>query len=423
MNTFILSKLPPYAGIAEPEQTGLSVDECASFIVRFAAIKKRTVQMFAARMTGIPEWELKAATGRWMWEDATHYQDLERRVLELRSTRASIDKVLSYQLGDFLTEILHSPDSLVLCVGLFDVLSPAFCEAVENYLLKTNSLVDHPSVRVLKVILAEEQERLSMGKRFVDALAEAEGGSEIRRDWKNHFSDFLNGAGGILGNQPVSVQSLQPRAMEEFRMEREFKRDDRFATTIAKVSPEKFQGDDLRNMMWARSQEMTAAEMVATVIYEWENLPTDAIVDLTRHCWDEVRHSLFGQAALEQENIPFASVPNWVGYAKHTLPAPPPKRYAHLAIATEAGSMAYPGGKRGEWEFCKDKAKHPLMALYQDFDWADEVTHVNYGRKWLVEYHFKGDRLSARKVADETMLERKAFYSQFGDVDKLSSGY
>ena len=74
--------------------------------------------------------------------------------------------------------------------------------------------------------------------------------------------------------------------------------------------------------------------------------------------------------------------------------------------------MKYPGGKRGEWEFCRD-AGHPLMTNFQDFDWADEVTHVGYGRKWLIDYYCKGDREEARKLADETMVERKAYYAQF----------
>jgi hypothetical protein len=106
-----------------------------------------------------------------------------------------------------------------------------------------------------------------------------------------------------------------------------------------------------------------------------------------------------------------------VGYAKHTLPAPPQKRYSHLAIATEGGVMAYPGGKRGEWEWCKELAQHPLMTTYQDFDWADEVTHVRYGREWLVRFYCKGDRARAQTMADETVAERKAYYEQFTQTD------
>jgi hypothetical protein len=411
-----LDKLPAYTGLENVYQTGLAVEQCATYIARIAAVKKQGVQIAATRMTGTPEWELKASLGRWLWEDATHYRDLEKRLTELRSNKTAIDKVLAYPLGDLLMEILQSPGSLELCVGLFDVLSPAFCEALKYYISRTNALVDQPSVRILNGMLQEEEERLEVGREFVKALASVEKGKETREDWKQHFTAFLAAAGGILGEQPVPNPSHRPkpRAQEEYRLSREFKRDERFKTVVPKTPPKQFEGDDLRMMMWVRSQEMTAAEMMASVIAEWEDLPIDALVDLARHCWDEVRHSLFGCAALEANKTPPSTLSSWIGYAHHTLNVSPQKRYSHLAIATEAGSMAYPGGKRGEWEFCRDQAKHPLMSTFQDFDWADEVTHVNFGRRWLIDYYFKGDREAARKMADETSKERKDYYAKVG---------
>jgi hypothetical protein len=125
-----------------------------------------------------------------------------------------------------------------------------------------------------------------------------------------------------------------------------------------------------------------------------------------------VRHSLFGQAALAGEGIALESLPSWVGYAGHTMPFAPQKRYAHLAIATEAAMMKHPGGKRGEWEWCRDKAGHALMATFQDFDWADEVNHVKFGRDWLIGFFFGGDKAKAQAVADETVRDRLAYYAQ-----------
>jgi hypothetical protein len=75
--------------------------------------------------------------------------------------------------------------------------------------------------------------------------------------------------------------------------------------------------------------------------------------------------------------------------------------------------MAHPGGKRGEWEWCRDVAHHPLMTTYQDFDWADEVTHVAFGREWLIRFFCKGDRARAQAMADETVRERQSYYAQF----------
>lgn len=414
MKSPLPSILPDYTGITGVTRTGWSVDQCADFIARLAAVKRRCVEIAAARMTGTPEWEVKAALGRWMWEDATQYRDLEKRLTELRSGRAAIRKVLDFQLGDVLTEMLHAPDTLSLLAGWFDVLSPAYCDAIRSYLSGTQPLVDQPSVRILRTMLAEEEERLELGRQFLAVLGAGDKAA-VREDWRVHVAGFLAAAGGILGVDPLPPRGSRPkpRATEEYRMDREFRRDPRFQTTVPKRIPEGLGQNTVRTMMWVRAQEMTAAELMASVIHEWEDLPADALVDLTRHCWDEVRHALFGCCALAEEGIPHHSLLSWVGYAHHTLPAPPQKRYSHLAIATEAGAMAYPGGKRGEWEFCRDEAKHPLMTVFQDFDWADEVTHVNYGRKWLVEHFCKGNREEARRMADETVKERERYYAQF----------
>jgi uncharacterized ferritin-like protein (DUF455 family) len=84
--------------------------------------------------------------------------------------------------------------------------------------------------------------------------------------------------------------------------------------------------------------------------------------------------------------------------------------------------MADPGGKRGEWEWYRDLAQHPLMTLYQDFDWADEVAHVQYGREWLIRFFCKRERRRANKMADETVAERKAYYEQLANTNPEQVG-
>jgi hypothetical protein len=40
-------------------------------------------------------------------------------------------------------------------------------------------------------------------------------------------------------------------------------------------------------------------------------------------------------------------------------------------------------GKRFEWETAQ-AAHYPLSAVFQDYDWADEVLHARVGRDWYV---------------------------------------
>jgi hypothetical protein len=416
-----LDKLPRYGGISAVDRIGFSVEECARFVARFAAVKRQCVFIAAARMPDIKELELKAALAKSMWEDATHYQALETRVSELRSNKAAVLKQLDYELGDCLWEILHSPGSLELCVGLFEVLVPAFCAAIRRYIAETQPLVDSPTIRLLKGILLEEEERLMLGAKFVAALKEQKNGEIIAKEWRRHCEQFLMAARGVLGADtlPDKFSRPTPRASQSYRATHDFSRDERFTAIIPKIVPGAIRNDPLQTMMWIRREELCVAETVAAILYDWGNdLPTEAIVDLARQCWDETRHALFGQVALEQAGFPLQALESWVGFGMHALAESPQKAFAHLSLAIEAGAMAHPGGKRGEWEYCRDVAKHPLMATFQDFDWADEIAHVKYGRKWIIEYYFKGNREAARKLADDSVRDRTRFYEKYGVIDR-----
>ena len=159
----------------------------------------------------------------------------------------------------------------------------------------------------------------------------------------------------------------------------------------------------LINMMRVRQEEMTAAELIAGVIWQKQDQPWEFTHDLARHCWDEIRHALFGQAALEHEGI------DWMRYPQYTVDYDlnstrlPAAQYAWLSVGVEMGAMKR-SGKRAEYEFCRDEAKHSLMTQFQDYDWADEVTHAHLGRKWGSEL-FDGDLERARTIAEQALAE------------------
>ncbi|HTD87135.1 MAG TPA: hypothetical protein VK850_11210, partial [Candidatus Binatia bacterium] len=60
----------------------------------------------------------------------------------------------------------------------------------------------------------------------------------------------------------------------------------------------------------------------------------------------------------------------------------PIERHAVLYFI-EQGLMPK-NGKRFEWEVGQ-KSGNPLSALFQDYDWADEVLHAKIGRDWYLK--------------------------------------
>lgn len=224
---------------------------------------------------------------------------------------------------------------------------------------------------------------------------------------------YLDAAGGIAGNAaPLATPPPPPRSSQPFSISRESARDVAANTII----PKQFEPgtgdaarDDLLHKFWVRLVEMTAAETVATVIYEQQGMPWPFYHDLARHCWDETRHALFGQAAIESEGLDFRAMPQWVGYALHQMALEPMERYAHLATG-EARYMRYPPGARFDFEWMRDVGKHALFARYLDFDWADEVLHAQFGRRWIVQHQLGGDVKLAHQIKDMTDERRRDFY-------------
>lgn len=412
--------VPCFAGIDDVQRLGLAVETCAERVGRFGYVAKQLMWAQAGKMSTVANWEFKAALGRQLWESALHWGIWRDRIGELRGHEHLIERHAEGPLYDLFQELLHARDDAELAVGLYGVVLPAYRTALARYQAETNPLVDQPTVRAVRHVLLDLDDHLAFGQSVLATLTPS--GDPDLEAWRSHLQQYLEAAGGVDGTEPIrpTVDLPAPRSQGDYRLPTYFARDSRFQTTLPKSNPyrEEETYEHLLSKMWVRSQEMTAAELCATVLFEWDDLPYEGCVDLARHCWDETRHSLFGQAALEAQGIPLESLPSWVGYAQHTLPAPPPKRYSHLAIATEAGLMAHPGGKRGEWEWCRDVAQHPLMTTYQDFDWADEVTHVAFGREWLIRFFCKGDRARAQAMADETVRERQAYYAQFTQPDR-----
>ena len=74
---------------------------------------------------------MKGSLGLWLWQDAVNYQALEQRLRELRTHPSAVKKVLSFELGDVLIELLHAPGSLELLSGL-EILGAAELAAIKG---------------------------------------------------------------------------------------------------------------------------------------------------------------------------------------------------------------------------------------------------------------------------------------------------
>src|SRR5947208_11786256 len=122
------SNLPKLAGLgslADAMKPGLSVEECVRRLKRYHYAFKRLHQIFAARITAEPIYELKMGFSLHAHLCAEHVTALRRRVGEMREPPLGLDLVPDAHLEIFFDEILAAPTTEELILGLYEKALPA----------------------------------------------------------------------------------------------------------------------------------------------------------------------------------------------------------------------------------------------------------------------------------------------------------
>src|SRR5690348_9699149 len=115
--------LPPsLAGICSMQDAmkpGLSVEECVRRLKRYHYVFKRLHQIFTARITAEPLYELKMAFSLHAYLCAEHVSTLRKRVAEMREPPLGLETVPDANLELFFDEILGAPTTAELVIGLY----------------------------------------------------------------------------------------------------------------------------------------------------------------------------------------------------------------------------------------------------------------------------------------------------------------
>src|SRR6478672_7727274 len=150
--------LTPLAGLCsmtDAMKPGLSVEECVRRLKRYHYAFRRLHEILIARLTAEPIYELKMAFSLHAHLCAEHVQVLRARVAEMREPPLGLDVVPDTNLQVFFDEILCSPTTESLLVGIYDNALPALRQALGRHIAETNRMVDHPSIRLCRFALLE----------------------------------------------------------------------------------------------------------------------------------------------------------------------------------------------------------------------------------------------------------------------------
>ena len=410
--------IPTLAGVAtynEAAQPGLSVDDTVNRLIRYAWIAKRTMEVALYWLNPTPEWEIKEALSLHAYLAADHAQAYRVRVSEMRNPMPDMDKSPDPRLDHFFDEVLTAQTSAEKLTALYMVLKPAMLETYRDNDNRTNPLVDHPTRRILRHHIAEEEDAVAWGRAAVAAVGEA-------TEFAAHLSAYLSAAGGVAGEDDSAVELPPSRVTAPFRPDFFPRRDDRFEQQHNFIFPPhevaRTDGVSAKEktlaLMCKRTLEMDVPEAMARMIVEAPPQPWLFYVDMCRQLWDEARHAMMGSVYFENIGVDWKKeIPLHPGFAIR-LNQHMTATEAHAVLYTiEQSLMPANTGKKYEWKMA-DEAADPLAKTYQDFDWADEVLHVKIGREWGLSISGM-PRAEFQKLGSQKAVESEAVLEQYAD--------
>lgn len=381
--------LPPLAGLSSMEaaqQSEWSVDKSVAHLKRLHYMLRRLQQIFTARITAEPIYELKTAFSYHAYLCAEQVTSIRKRVGEMRQPPLGLEEVPHPALERYFDEVLAAPETVELVMGLYGKAIPAVLKSCEILICEAHPLADAPTVRLARLARFELGDIDAFGRQAVECLVDA-ARQDSMSDWLGTLDACWEAAdsepdGAAL---PAPVYSSQP-----YVYDRVPRRDERFIDPYnAGVNPEAFLYDESFSardktlmMFYKRIRELDVPEMMASILHEMPDQPWEFHSEMVRQLWDEARHAMMGEVGFAHLGIDWRQIPiNFTWSLNLNTQLTPQERHGVLFFI-EQGLMPKTG-KRYEWEV--GLASHdPLSGMFQDFDWADEVLHSQIGRRWYV---------------------------------------
>lgn len=343
--------IPALAGLCslnDATRIGFSVDENVNRLLRYQWIEKRLSEIAVARLTTIPEWEVKGALALHQWLDSEHADALRQRIREMRHPMPRIDVAPDVALEARLGAVADASTTAELLTRMRALRAELLADYQHHY-ERTNPLVDHPTRRMLRFIIIEEEEMLVWLDRAVGAQPDGKLENTFQPQRDARFGESYN-----FNFPPHNVYALPYVSADERNLA----------------------------LLCKRLLEMDVPEMMASFITERTDQPWEFYRDYKRQLWDEARHSMMGEVAFEARGVDWTQIPLNVSFAlRLNLYATPEERQL-LLYTIEQSLMPSETGKRYEYNTARE-AGDELSAHFHDYDWADEVLHAQIGRRWL----------------------------------------
>lgn len=378
---------------AHDKRADRMVGDTALILKRFHFLMRECVLAQAGWMPGTIHWETKLLLPEFLWQDALILTELRERVLELRYPERRIEEGPDEEVIHGWRDLLrNAPSSLAFARALSEAIKPYLRDGFNLYLETMDHLDDAPTLRILHRALEDITSQISsLHKAWDDAFAHfGQADLDQARTWASSVKAAL---ASFPSEKLISSKKsdFDPRdwnlpLSRPFAISRKGARDPRF--DYAKfpwpdsLVPSRGAGTGFNlqiRQAQAHLNEVWAAEMACAVIFDLgEEGPAEFLKEAARWCFDEIRHCRMG----------YQRFLHW-GFHKGEMPMGSFSYDAgeHLDAITRLGIIFYfettyintkSERTKSFSEFGDITSSHDM-----DFDWADELIHTYYGKKWL----------------------------------------
>ncbi len=383
------------------------VPDNAALLKRFYFFQRELVLMQAGWVPGMAHWGSKLLLPEFLWQDALIAGQLRARVLELRYPDSRVVPGADQPLLDLWRKFRDAPDSHAFVFGLAHAVKPALRQILADYLQATDHFDDGPSVRILEQALHDIDGQL---RRWVPILEESRRVNPESVAAADRWNAELT---RVLREPSTGAPSFDPQLAggKPFQISRTGVRDRRFPYVQIpwpdSLDPARGAGEGFElqiRQAQAHLNEIWATEMAAACIFDLaEEAPPDFLTDAARWCYDESRHCRMGMNRFQEWGFQLEEMPMG-SFSYDAGAATDPLTRLGIIFYFETTYIHTKSERKEKFADFGDRVSSHDM----DFDWADELIHTYYGKKWLKYFIEKrGDQRTPNDIkhAAETCVQ------------------
>ena len=351
------------------------------FLKNLADFQTELARIHAGFIPGLAVWEHRKEVPLFVFRSLRRVQDLRGRGRELGVSFADMHLSNAVAGREILDQLAAAPNIADMLQASMITVPAALVAAIDGYLKGNDNVYDLPSVPLLEADREDLKALRQWAESALPVIAERTGEKptpayqQAVLELTTPLADILQQhavrsaaqvrAGRAIGRLPLpsSTLPLGFRLLEygpdPMPKENNYSHRERYHAV---------------NFL----QEVQATDSCASLLFDAPDMPWDFYFDLSRHMWDEARHSMFGEKKLSElgSSAAEAGLSSKAYTMRQTLA--PHDRYAAL---TTQEADAFPGKHRG----LKDSLEHgdSVSAMAWSYDISDETQHVRFGNKWL----------------------------------------